>query len=167
MRKATLYGWFVLLAMGIALGLGCPQQGAKGPATYAVTGTVTQGGQPVEGATVTFVPAGSGKSASGITDASGKYTLSTSKAGDGAVPGEYGVKIVKYEGQPQQAAGSGSEGETDESGYPASYDGAAPEGEDEGAPANLLPEKYADPSTSDLKATVQEGDNTFDFPLEQ
>jgi hypothetical protein len=34
------------------------------------------------------------------------------------------------------------------------------------APKNLLPEKYADQKTSGLTATVKEGDNSFDFPLE-
>jgi len=171
MRKATLYGWFVLLTMGIALGLGCPQQGAEGPATYAVTGTVTQGGQAVEGATVTFVPTSGGKSASGITDASGKYTLTTSKAGDGAVPGQYGVKIVKYEAAETQASAGGGGGPEGAEGtgpeMPADYGGAAESPEEE-APANLLPPQYESPDTSGLKATVTDdpGKNVFDFELE-
>lgn len=168
MRKATLYGWFVLLAMGIALGLGCPQT-AEGPATYAVTGTVTQGGQPVEGATVTFVPTSGGESASGITDASGNYTLATFKAGDGAVPGQYGVKIVKYEGAETQASagGGGPEGaEGTGPEMPSDYEGAAESSEE--ASANLLPSQYESPDSSGLTATVTNdpSKNVFDFDLE-
>jgi hypothetical protein len=167
MRNMTWCGGLGLAAIGLALAVGC-QGGGDRPATHPVSGQVTLGGTPVEGAIVSFVPTGEGgNAASGTTDASGNYTLSTFASGDGAVAGEYGVKVVKYEGQQQQAAGSGSEEETDASGYPASYGGAAPEGQDEGPAANRLPPKYANPSTSGFTATVQAGNNTFDFPLKQ
>jgi hypothetical protein len=170
MSRTMLYGCFALVIAGIVLGLGCPQQGASGPKTYAVTGTVMQDGKPVDGATVTFVPAGEGKSATGVTDASGKYTLTTSKAGDGAAAGQYGVKIVKYEGgEAETAAGGGGGGQEGEAGIgpemPSDYGGAAKASE--GAPTNVLPSQYESPDTSQLSATVTEdpSKNVFDFDL--
>jgi hypothetical protein len=110
----------------------------------------------VEGATVTFKLAGGSRSAIGVTDAGGKYTLTTFASGDGAEPGEYQVTIVKYNIKASSAV--------DES----SNDYKPPaEDEEQAALKNLLPETYADQATSGLKATVSEGgNNTFDFPLE-
>ncbi len=170
MNNATRYGWFALIAVGVVLAIGCPQQGADRPATYAVSGQVTQGDEPVAGATVTFVPTGSGKAATGITDESGNYTLTTFKAGDGAVPGTYGVKIVKFEGsEPAEAAGGGGGGGAGGGDIgeqmPDDYGGAA-EVSDE-PPANLLPSKFESPDTSELEATVTEdpAQNVFDFDV--
>jgi len=149
----------VLLAS--VLGLGCGgQQGADRPSACPVTGTVTHNGQPVEGATVAFQAASGSRGAVGVTDAAGKYTLTTYESGDGAVPGAYQVTIFKYKVEAGAAA-------VDESSP--DYDAVAlAEGEEQAAgPENLLPAKYADPTTSDVTATVSEGgDNTFDFPLE-
>jgi hypothetical protein len=163
MKRTRLRGWFVLAVVGTVFAFGC-EQAADRPATYPVTGQVTLNGEPVDGATVTFVPSGEGQAASAVTDASGNYALSTFGADDGAVPGQYNVKIVKYPGSEPAAAGAGGE-YTDEM-YQEGYGGAADTGEEAAEPENLLPEKYADASTSGLTATVQEGDNNFDFALE-
>ena len=160
MRKPASFVWLTLLVIGIGLSIGCPQ-GSDQPAISPVTGTVTQGGTPVAGATVTFVPTGDGPSAAGVTDASGKYTLSTYAGGAGAVPGQYGVKIVKFE-TPDDAGGGGVGIDSKE--YEAAQQaGAAAEAAE---PKNLLPAKYADPATSNLTATVDEGNNTIHFPLD-
>jgi hypothetical protein len=67
-----------------------------GPKPVKVSGTVTLNGQPVDGASVQFVPAdGSGRQASGGTDKDGKFQLTTYENNDGAMPGEYKV-VVKY-----------------------------------------------------------------------
>jgi hypothetical protein len=63
--------------------------------TVPVTGTVTLDGQPVDGALVLFQPSGDHKAASGTTDSSGKFTLTTGNAGDGAMPGQYKVTVSK------------------------------------------------------------------------
>jgi hypothetical protein len=97
MSRTTLRGWLTLAVVGSVLAVGCGQK-AAGPTTYPVTGTVTHNGTPVEGATVAFMASGEQKGAVGRTDASGKYTLTTLVAGDGAMAGEYAVKISKYEG---------------------------------------------------------------------
>lgn len=155
------YGWVTLIVVGIALVAGCPEQGADRPKTVPVSGTVTYNDAPVEGATVTFVPSGSGKAATGITDASGKYTLGTFASDDGAVPGSYGVKIVKFKSAPR--ADDGVEDMDSEA-----YDAAQQAGgaEEPAEAENELPEKYADPKTSGFEATVAEGQtDPVDFAL--
>jgi hypothetical protein len=68
-------------------------------------------GQPVKAAMVTFVPKDkeNGKSATGLTDDEGKFYLTTSNDGDGALPGEYKVVISQNKKaisqQPQQPSG--------------------------------------------------------------
>ena len=85
----------ILVTVGIVL-TGCSN--SSRPSTYPVTGTVTMQGQPVAGAAITFVPTGNeGEAASAITDSEGKYALTTWRAGDGARPGEYRVKVSKQE----------------------------------------------------------------------
>ena len=154
MNKMALGNLLGVVLFVSLLGLGCTgQQDADRPTTCPVTGTVTHNGQPVEGANVAFQSASG--SAIGVTDAAGKYTLTTFVSGDGAEPGEYQVKIEKYKVEAGTAV--------DES----SPDYVAPtENEESAAPENLLPAIYADPATSGFKATVSEGgENNFDFAL--
>jgi hypothetical protein len=135
--------------------------------TVPVTGTVTQGGKPVEGAMVTFSPDGRGHAAAGTTDASGKFSLTTQISGDGAVPGTYKVMVSKFE---QTAQPMTAEDDID-----AAYAAAEAAGQDISAsgagrpaagPKNLVPDKYASPTTSGLTATVAEtGENNFSFEL--
>jgi len=166
MRKATSFIWLTLLVIGIGFSLGCPQ-GSDQPTVYPVTGTVTQGGTAVAGATVTFVPTGDGPSASGITDDSGKYALSTYAGGEGAVPGQFGVKIVKIE-TPEVGSGGGAGADQESAGYEAAQQAAQPVDEmaSDAEPKNPLPQKYADTASSGLSHTVEQGDNTFDFSLD-
>lgn len=158
-----LNAWLLPAIAATVLALGC-QKGSDRPTTYAVTGTVTQAGTPVAGAIVSFVATGGGQGATGITDASGKYALSTFGGDDGALPGQYGVKISKIEGQAEEQ-GAGGEDSMDSDAYEAAQQGAnAEEGAE--APKNLLDEKYNDPKTSGFSATVKEEANTCDFALE-
>jgi hypothetical protein len=60
-----------------------------------VEGVLTLDGNPLSGATVTFVPAAEGRRpASGFTDASGTFHLTTYNTGDGALPGEYKITVL-------------------------------------------------------------------------
>ncbi|MBA4189289.1 MAG: hypothetical protein C0467_14935 [Planctomycetaceae bacterium] len=94
---ARRFGWLFSL-MVIA---GC---GPKYPATVPVTGQVTQGGIPVEGATVTFTRGSGGltegETAIGKTDAKGRFELIThfgpQTSAQGVVPGDYEVIISKH-----------------------------------------------------------------------
>ena len=91
--------FFVLVAGLFAIVLnGCNNPDAR---YTRVEGIVTYQQQPVEGATVTFLPVGTGtesEPAAGATNASGKFLLSSSrsvKGGSGVLPGEYDVLITK------------------------------------------------------------------------
>ncbi len=134
-----------------AIVIGCsggPAANPNRPATVAVSGTVTYNGQPVDGATVTFLPQKpDGTGASGLTDAAGKFTLTAFAPGDGAVPGSYLVTVIKTE-----VAGGGAVQEDSEA-TPAAH-------------KSLLPEKYGNPQGSGFTADVKEGDkNEFTFEL--
>ena len=158
MKNMFLRNSLGALLFGSLLTLGCAQsQGPERPDTYPVSGTVTHNGEPVEGATVSFQSATGANSAVGTTDATGKYTLTTFAAGDGAVPGDYKIKVVKFDKPAQTKV-------VDES----SENYVAPiEGQGNAPPKNLLPQTYADATKSGLTATVTEDANqVFDFALE-
>jgi hypothetical protein len=80
-----------LLSVSLAACSGCGSKGTD--ATLKVTGTVTYNGAPVADASVTFTPE-KGRPATGITDAAGKFTLTTFSKDDGAVPGRHKVTIA-------------------------------------------------------------------------
>ncbi len=61
--------------------------------TAPVSGIVTLDGQPLTGATITFVPTAGGGPAVGKTDVSGRYTLTTFEEGDALAPGTYSVTV--------------------------------------------------------------------------
>jgi len=147
-RKAfTLCVW--ALAVVLVAGPGCGR-GAKGPGgvrLYPVGGTLTQGGKPLEGAIVRFVSADGKHFAVGTTDASGKYSLTTSKSGDGAPAAEYQVAVDKFPGTPEAASKAAS-------------DDRLP------TPKSLLPPKYSNPKMSGFSASVKEGGaNQFAFDV--
>jgi hypothetical protein len=86
-------GWaraFTAVLAGVWL-IGCNGPGVD---LADVRGKVTVAGQPMAGITITFTPE-SGRPATGVTDASGNFTLSTFSSGDGAVPGKHKVAFAK------------------------------------------------------------------------
>jgi hypothetical protein len=70
-----------------------------GRRTIPVQGVITLDGVPLAGATVLFMPEGSGagRPASGYTADDGMFELMTYQPGDGALPGTYRVLIRKSE----------------------------------------------------------------------
>ncbi len=143
--------WSCVLAAVVVLG--CAKGGDPNrPQTYPATGTVTYNGQPVSEATVLLISTTSGgRGASGMTDASGNFTLTTFEAGDGALPGSYKVRITKTIVEDAPA----------EPGEPT----APGEEPNMGTQKDLIPAKYKDPNESGLTADVKEGPNTFTFEL--
>jgi hypothetical protein len=141
-----------------------------------VKGKVTKDGQPVAGAAVAFGPTASeGKAASGMTDASGNYTLTTFENGDGALPGSYKVTITKFPGAAPAATGSSASAPSaadidaaykaaEKQGQSVLAPSAGPGGTD--TPKNELDDKFANAETSGLTAEVKAGGaNTFDFDV--
>ena len=157
--------------VALVVSVGC--SGATGPKTEPVSGAVTLDGQPLAGATVVFSPSGGeGKAASGVTDASGNYKLTTTNAGDGAVLGSYQVAITKTEGSSINVDLTGlSQEEAMKKSMEAYYssDQYKKQGSKDAAAAvdvkSAVPAKYGDAKTSGLTADVKAGPNTFNFDL--
>ncbi|MHC2068467.1 carboxypeptidase-like regulatory domain-containing protein [Bremerella sp. T1] len=103
-----------------------------------VTGQVTMDGQPLPEALVRFSPS-SGRPAMGVTDAEGNYELIYVRDIRGAEPGEYDVEITTW-----------FRPETIEDAHKKRTE--------------KIPTKYNKRTT--LSATVEQGKNEIDFPLE-
>ena len=78
---------FLLFLIVVPL-LGC------GGGFSPVEGTVTLDGKPLVGASIQFVPQGTGRDATGGTDSGGHFVMSTTEPRDGVVPGSYKVVIA-------------------------------------------------------------------------
>ena len=119
--------------------------------TVPVSGKVTYQGQPVEGATVSFVGEGELKTAVAITKADGSYQLMTLDS-KGAMPGSYPVVVTKTELPPAAALSMD--------------DAAKMAGKAPPQLKRLLPTKYGDQRTTPLKLEVKAGQtNVHDLPL--
>lgn len=119
-----------------------------------VTGTITLDGSPVTMASVMFVPTqggtGQAMTATAITDASGKYELTT-KSAKGAMPGSYRVVISQMtkDGQPMAPDFEKSPMTLITEGY-----------------RETLHTNYSDMAFSKLTANVPAGGGTVDFQLD-
>ena len=153
---------FLLAISSLGLGIiGCG--GDSGPKMAGVTGTVTLGGKPISGATVTMATDGVKSQPSlGFTDGAGKFKMTT--GGRPGVPvGNAKVSITKApetlggkattDMKPEDLAAMAKAG-----GSAASM--AAP-------PKSEIPLKYADATKSGLTAAVDanESKNVFEFNL--
>lgn len=140
-------GWSLrtgLALVGTVCLIGCGGGGGdkwtdKRPKTVNVSGVVVYKQQPVAGANVVFHPQAHEHGAAGVTDSSGRFTLRTFDANDGAVPGEFKVTVTKIEIQ-----GTGAED-------------APAVGETVVKETMALPAKYADQYKTDLTVTVRDG----------
>ena len=141
MRHRSMFG-----LIGLALLVGCDS--GTGSGTVPVSGKVTYKGAPVEGAIVTFVPEGTGRTATATTSAGGVFTLTTVDA-SGAMPGKYKVTVDKVE----YGAGGSS-----------SMEEAARGSADEGQAKRVLPAKYAEAASTPLAMEVPSGGKK-DFDL--
>ncbi len=125
--------------------------------TVPVSGVVMLDGKPLEGAGVTFMSKEGNKIASGKTDASGKFTLTTivgKISVDGAIVGVHKVGVSKTESadgadgekkageSPQEMVNRMAGMATDTSKVKEKY---------------IVAKKYNSPETSGLTATVAEG----------
>lgn len=157
---------FAMCAVACALAAGCsgPTGAADRQPTAPASGVVTHRGEPVEGATVTFIPATNPVPAYGITDAEGRFQLTTYEQDDGAIIGEHYVTVNKTTGA-TPPSGPASTGNND----PEDFDNYVPPSLGVTPPPvvkHLVPERYSQPETSGLTAKVtSDGPNSFTFDL--
>lgn len=137
--------------------------GESNPPTFPVTGVVTLNGKPVEGATVIFSPTTEGaEAATGKTDATGTYSMTTYVNADGVRPGSYMVKVFKFESLAPPPSESSPNFDPNAELEDEGYD---PDQVDTRAAKNLLPPKYSSEVTSGLKLDIKEEPQTFDIDL--
>ena len=129
----------VLGLISLCLLVGCNSASVSG--TVPASGKLTYKGAPVEGAIVTFVPEGDGRTATATTAAGGVFSLTTVDAA-GAMPGKYKVTVDKVE------YGTGGSSSMEE----ASTGNAA-----EGKVKRALPAKYAEAASTPLAIEVPSG----------
>jgi hypothetical protein len=155
--------WVALTLVLATIMVGGCSSGTRRAPTYPVTGTVTMKGQPLEGATVVFVPAegSSQEAASGITDAAGKFKLSTFLADDGSQEGEYRIKVSKFDIKKPTK-------EEQDKYISIEEEQKMQFGDEKPTPPakNLLPPKYANEASSGFTYTVKKGQNTVELNLE-
>ena len=133
--------------------------GSQGLSVNYVEGTVTFDGKPLDKATVYFYPQGGENPipAVGMTDAAGKYQLTSMQGGavgKGATLGEYTVAVTRLQDEPSRTERipATTPGEPDE--VMTFYD-------------SLIPEKYTTKQTSPLTYNVVSGKNRFDITLDK
>ncbi|AMV20785.1 hypothetical protein [Planctomyces sp. SH-PL14] len=113
--------------------------GSAGPEIVPVSGIIKLDGQPLDQATILFVPE-KGRTAVGLTDASGTYRLQFTEDRWGALPGAHKVMITTERAQ------SGGEGSPVVPGR-----------------KELLPKKYH--AATELTAEVAADKKSIDFDL--
>lgn len=128
----------VLVLVGLMLA-GCSEP----PFESTVSGVVTLDGSPIGPGMIQYVPVDRGHTpATGTIQVGGDYQLNTSNAA-GVQPGEYDVTVAVYD-HPKLAPGE-----------------RAPIG----SSRLRTPEKYFSLDSTDLRFTVEPGENTIDIPL--
>jgi hypothetical protein len=120
-----------------------PACGGSGLNTVPVSGRVTYKGVPLTSGTITFSPQdqASGRAAWAYIDPGGRYSLTTVRMNDGALPGRYRVAVLAYDEAREDADKTRGRGRP------------------------TIPEKYLDHETSGLTATVESRTTTLDFDL--
>jgi hypothetical protein len=156
----------VLIAV-LAMGCGGSHSASRKP-THKVTGSVVMAGAPVIGAFVVFSPKQLGQpAATGRTDDSGKFILTTYDTGDGAAAGDYAVLVSKTAAK--EATGAVASHEAIASGKvkPGAAHSTGGKSTSAAKSESGLPDKYSDLAATPLNATVKAGEaNVFDLKLE-
>ena len=137
--------------------------GSDAPSVAPVTGVVTYQGKPVAGATVNFIKEGAPRSGVGITNAEGRFQISTFANNDGAIIGDHVVTVVKkaVTADLAQPTATGATPEDMMKRMRAEAEKPA-----EKVKTDELPVKYANPTVSGLKAIVSPEASKNDFRFE-
>jgi hypothetical protein len=136
----------LLLSPVLLASAGCGNQNLS-----KVDGVVTLDGVPLSRATVSFMPVGEGRAASGLTDGNGYFRLSTFRTDDGALAGDYRVIVVLDDTERQPYT-------TDEEKKAAriamSPQGKKKQAEQKSKKPRQVPEIYSDINKTPLKEVV-------------
>lgn len=135
-EPARVVAFLAIAATATGL-IGCGGPGVGQDKPVPVTGRVFVGDEPLGFGTVTFQPSRGGQPARGVIGSDGSFELTTSKPGDGAVPGKHAIRVACFESQDP------------------AYDG--PKGDSLGA--SLIAKKYTSHATSGLTALIVDGGN--------
>ncbi len=128
----------------------------NGPNVAPVHGKITVGGKPLTEGNIVFMPS-NGRMAHGKIQPDGSYRLTTFESNDGALIGDHSVTIEAVVVESNAAELKTLEEEISNENQPRRL--IVKE-------THLVPEKYADPLSSELKATVKDqDDNEFNFDL--
>lgn len=174
MRAAQMNVLRAGLSLFLLACLGC--NGASDSVKFAnATGTVTFQGNPLSGANVMAYPE-KGPVATAITDAQGRFTLSSGPDQPGVAQGPVKVAVTKNKSSasaPPAAASEAAAGEEfvnpmqSTSPMQSMYEGKSREEIREmGKIESEIPTKYADPETSGLSFEIKDGDNDLPIALE-
>ena len=141
---------------------GCGGGGATGGVpVHTAGGVITMFGKPLPGATVAFAPQGGQPTATGRTNAEGKFELTTYEYGDGAAEGNYKVIVSKASAAPASDSGEGEDHDVPVSEEHGEDDGPG------GAGGDIVPAQYTTARDTPFSADVKAGgDNTFTFNIE-
>jgi hypothetical protein len=119
------------------------------PPVYKAAGRVLLDGQPLEGVQVVLHCQELDLTATGRTDQSGRFTLTTYNEGDGFVEGTHSVSLSKRIWEEKRTR----------------YD-SPDEPQKVLIPKETLPKRYTDAATSQLTATIEKrGKNQMEFQL--
>ncbi|MCL2622712.1 MAG: carboxypeptidase-like regulatory domain-containing protein [Planctomycetaceae bacterium] len=125
--------------------------------SYPMTIKVTQEGNALEGATVFLIQlTGDGQTAVGVTNASGIAAIKSTEGWEGVFPGEYTVTIKKTEYSTSSTPPPGTEvdrSSSDENVFSVSRE--------------LLPAKYGNARTSEMKVMQEKKKGYFEFDLDK
>ena len=102
MGKFTASTWMICLVSSLLCAgfTGCSGGGADYPDLGTVSGVVTVDGKPTGNILVQFSPVDGGRTAVGLTDASGRYDLDYAADAKGAAVGKHQVTLVGQSGSP-------------------------------------------------------------------
>lgn len=143
--------WLIVLLASVSAGCGrsSNQWTEMRQPVYKAHGVVILDGQPLEGAQVVFHSSDPEMTATGRTDATGKFQLTTYEEGDGFIVGTHGVSISKRVWIEK----------------PTRYD-TAEEPQKALFPDELLAIKFTNRETSQLQATIEKkGKNSYEFQV--
>ncbi len=166
-RRRQLFFVFPTLSL-LLTGCGDSDRPGLAPAS----GIVRLDGEPVEGASVTFVPVTGGRPGSGTTDSAGRYSIKTYEDAPGGIVGEHKVSVTKMSGPglyvmqgdaPAAAPAAGEDDGSDSLSEIEVFDSTEVE---EPQIVYDVPQKYMNPNDSGLVITVPaEGSDTLHLDL--